>query len=178
MARYFGLFIVGLAAMCAAATPGLAAPKKTDAKFFSKIDGRWKGPGEIVAGKYKGTRFVCDLEGTTPSNAMGMTLDGSCRVGMFSQEMKAEVKVESNSYSGSFLDGADGEGLDVIGGNVSADRVVFTIKRKKLNGAMLARLASENQMNVTISVRVGEELVPVVGMKLSRIDGTAVGSIR
>jgi hypothetical protein len=32
-------------------------------------------------------------------------------------------------------------------------------------------------MNVTVSVRVDKELVPVIGMNLKRIDNIAVGSI-
>ena len=36
---------------------------------------------------------------------------------------------------------------------------------------------SADQMNVTISVRVNSDLVPVIGMNLKRIDGTATGSI-
>jgi hypothetical protein len=40
---------------------------------------------------------------------------------------------------------------------------------------MLARLADEDTMNVTVSVRVEEEMVPVIGMSLKRVD--TVGSI-
>ena len=32
-------------------------------------------------------------------------------------------------------------------------------------------------MNVTVSVRVAQDLVPVIGMSLKRVDGTAVGAI-
>lgn len=32
-------------------------------------------------------------------------------------------------------------------------------------------------MNVTISVRVDKEMVPVIGMSLKRIDATATGSV-
>jgi hypothetical protein len=32
-------------------------------------------------------------------------------------------------------------------------------------------------MNVTISVRVEEAMVPVIGMSLKRVDDTAVGAI-
>jgi len=32
-------------------------------------------------------------------------------------------------------------------------------------------------MNVTVSVRVEDQLVPVIGMSLKRVDGTAVGTI-
>lgn len=156
----------------------LAGASGKDAAFFTKLNGKWKGPGEIVAGKYKGTQFICDFDGSTPKDGLGMTMDGSCRVGVFSQKMSAVINRSGKVYKGQFLDGAAGEGLDVIGGSVTPDRVVLTLKRKQLDGAMLARMANQNQMNVTISVQVNDELVPVIGMKLNRVDGAAVSSIK
>jgi len=91
--------------------------------------------------------------------------------------MSATVERQGRGYKGSFLDGANGEGLDVTAGNVSRDRVALTLNRKQLDGAMLARLADENTLNVTVSVRVGEELVPVIGMSLDRLDPVKVGSV-
>lgn len=157
------------------AAPVLAADK--DEEFFRSIEGQWSGPGEIVAGKYKGTKFVCNLEGTTPEAAIGMTLDGSCRVGVFSQAMKATVTRAGNNYSGKFNDGAEGKGLNVTSGSVSGNRVILGLNRKELNGAMIARVADKYTMNVTVSVRVDQDLIPVIGMSLKRIDNTAVGSI-
>ena len=87
--------------------------------------------------------------------------------------MKATVKRGGRGYTGQFLDGADGEGLDVIAGSVTPSRAVLTLKRKQLDGAMLARLASKNQLNITVSVTVGETLVPVIGMKLDRVNSLA-----
>ncbi|MBC8717445.1 hypothetical protein [Ochrobactrum sp. Marseille-Q0166] len=155
--------------------PVLAADK--DEQFFQTIEGQWSGPGEIVAGKYKGTKFVCNLSGTTPNDTVGMTLDGTCRVGVFSQPMKATVTRVGSSYAGKFNDGAEGKGLNVTSGSVSGNKVVLGLNRKELNGAMLARVADNNTMNVTVSVRVEKELVPVIGMSLKRVDSIAVGSI-
>ena len=78
----------------------------------------------------------------------------------------------AGQYPAAF-DGADGEGLDVIAGSVTPSRAVLTLKRKQLDGAMLARLASKNQLNITVSVTVGETLVPVIGMKLDRVNSLA-----
>ncbi len=58
------------------------------------------GPGEIVAGKYKGTKFTCTLDGTTPAEKAGMTLDGSCRVGIFNQPMKATSRPRRQQLQG------------------------------------------------------------------------------
>ena len=160
----------------ASGLPALAADgSEGDRQFFRSVEGEWVGPGEIVAGKYKGTKFNCSFTGSTPAKKVGMTLDGSCRVGMFTQRMRATVERQGRGYAGKFLDGSAGKGLDVISGSVKGQKVVLGLNRRQLNGAMLARLADEDTMNVTVSVRVEEEMVPVIGMSLKRVD--TVGSI-
>ena len=158
------------------AQPVLA--NERDKPFFQRAAGTWSGPGEIIAGKYKGTKFVCNFDGSTPDRVAGMTLDGSCRVGVFSQKMSATVKFAGNGYRGSFLDGAAGKGLDIIAGNVTGSKGVFTVNRKQLRGAMTARMTGPDTMAVTVSVKVGSQMVQVLGMGLTRVDGAAVGSIK
>lgn len=149
-------------------SPTLSAQAKDDSSFFRSIEGKWTGPGEIVAGKYKGTKFTCTLDGTTPGDTLGITMDGTCRVGVFSQEMKAVIARSGGGYKGAFLDGAAGKGLDIVSGNVTGDRVTMSLNRKKLNGAMLARMDGDDTMHVTISVRVNKDMVRVIGMSLKR----------
>jgi hypothetical protein len=150
-----------------------------DKKFFQSVEGEWVGPGEIVAGKYKGTKFTCNFTGSTPDGKIGMSLDGGCRVGVFTQQMSATIQHKGREgYKGSFMGGATGSGLDIIGGNVvDARKVVFTINRNQLRGVMQARIPDDNSMTVTIAVRVDQQLVPVIGMKLKRVDTVEVGSI-
>lgn len=163
--------IAGLAATALGiAAPHAAAAGERDAAFFHNVEGKWTGPGEIVAGKYKGTKFVCNFEGSTPDGKVGMALDGGCRVGMFTQNMSATVERSGGHYRGTFLDGAKGKGLDVIDGDVSGSKVVFELNRKALNGAMLAHLSDANTMNITISVKVDRQLVPVIGVNLKRVE--------
>ena len=164
-------------AVCLSSSPSPAAER--DRQFFQSVEGTWTGPGEIIAGKYKGTKFVCNFAGTTPAEDLGMTLDGSCRVGVFSQKMTATVKQGGPSgYKGRFMDGAEGTGLDIISGNVVDDsKVVFGINRKQLRGIMQARLPDDQTMTVTVSVRVDKSMVQVIGMNLKRVDGGAVGAI-
>ncbi|MBC7283033.1 hypothetical protein [Hoeflea sp.] len=166
------------AAALLSAQPALSRDK--DAVFFESVAGAWKGPGEIVAGKYKGTKFVCNLAGGEhEGKATGITLDGTCRVGVFNQKMSAVITRKGKTYTGKFLDGSAGEGLDIVSGKVSGDRAVMGINRKTLNGAMIARLNDSETMNVTISVKVGEEMVPVIGMTLKRgAQKIATGAIR
>jgi hypothetical protein len=151
-----------------------------DQAFFERVAGVWKGPGEIVAGKYKGTKFSCNLVGEpVAGKTAGIKLDGTCRVGVFTQPMSALITQNGNTYDGKFLDGADGKGLDIVSGAVSDDKVVVGINRSKLNGVMIARIQDTNTMNVTISVKVEDTMVPVIGLSLARdLDQIAVGSIK
>ena len=165
------LFALGLAAS------GAAAAEK-DRAFFQTAEGSWTGPGEIIAGKYKGTKFNCTFEGSQPAKSVGLTLDGGCRVGLFNQKLTATVQKRGERYEGTFMDGAKGKGLDIVAGNVTdASKVVLAINRQQLNGVMQARIAGDDSMVVTVSVRVEKELVPVIGVSLKRVDTTAVGSI-
>lgn len=166
-----------IATLAASVLPA-SADNARDARFFSQIEGQWRGPGEIVAGKYKGTKFICEFDGSVPASKLGMALDGGCRVGLFNQKMRASIERNGRAYVGTFLDGAQGEGLDITAGSVTHDRVALTLNRKQLNGAMLARLADDNKLNVTVSVRVGGELVPVIGMSLDRTGSVHAGSAR
>ncbi|HEY6630213.1 MAG TPA: hypothetical protein VIZ90_02065 [Rhizobiaceae bacterium] len=168
---------VSVAIVAVAGQP--AAAGERDRQFFRSIEGSWAGPGEIVAGKYKGTKFNCTFAGSTPVKKLGMALDGGCRVGVFTQKMSASVVQNRKvGYEGRFMDGAEGSGLDIVSGNVVNDRkVVFAINRNALRGIMQARLPDDNTMNVTVSVRVDDDMVPVIGMKLKRVDDAPVGAI-
>ncbi|CAD7035460.1 conserved exported protein of unknown function [Pseudorhizobium banfieldiae] len=180
---YLRIFSVigGLAAAFVAdsamAPDASAAPR--DKAFFQSVAGTWKGPGEIVAGKYKGTKFNCSLTGQSVSSTeAGIKLDGTCRVGVFKQPMSAVITQNGKGYKGQFLDGADGKGLDIVSGAVNGDKVVVGINRAQLNGAMVASLRDPNTMNITISVKVEDQMIPVIGLTLDRdLDSIAVGSI-
>jgi len=93
--RFFSLF-GGLAALTLVTTVPAFAPQaeaaSRDQVFFQSVAGAWKGPGEIVAGKYKGTKFNCSLTGSpSPEGDTGIKLDGTCRVGVFQQPMTAII---------------------------------------------------------------------------------------
>ena len=101
--------ILSLAASVAVAAGAAqpAAAGERDRTFFQSVEGSWAGAGEIVAGKYKGTKFTCTFAGTTPAKKLGMALDGGCRVGVFMQKMSASVIQSGKAgYEGRFMDGA------------------------------------------------------------------------
>lgn len=141
-----------------------------ESRFFRSVEGKWAGPGEIVAGKYKGTKFTCVFNGENPIRKVGMKIDGYCRVGLFSQPMNAIIHKASRGYDGRFLDGEAGEGMDIVGGRFSRNKLIVNIKRKDLRGVLVASKDNENHMQMTISVRVDGKLVPVIGMRLDRTD--------
>ena len=91
--------------------------------------------------------------------------------------MSATIERRGKSYRGSFMDGAAGKGLDVVSGNVVGNKVVLGLNRKQLNGAMIARLSADNKMTVTVSVRVEQQMIPVIGVNLTRVDAAGVGSV-
>jgi hypothetical protein len=156
---------------------GAASASENDRRFFDAVAGQWSGPGEIVAGRYAGTKFVCNFTGNSSNGTIGMSLDGGCRVGLFTQRMSANIERQGRSgYRGTFMDGSEGEGLDVVSGSVSPNEVIFALNRNALNGAMQARLAGPDTMHVTVSVRVDNTMVPVIGVNLKRVDGQSVGS--
>jgi len=137
--------------------------------FFRALDGKWRGSGEVVAGKYKGTRFQCNFNSLSGLATIDLLLDGTCRMGLFSQSLKAQVRGSKNGVlSGSFNDGARGEGMDITAGKIGKDHVVLDLLRDNLQGKMLAQLKNKNTMHITLSVKVSEHFIPVVGLDLQR----------
>ena len=170
------IFLIIMATISALVTASVA--QASESRFYQKIQGKWSGPGEIVAGKYKGTKFVCTFDGASPDRNIGMDIDGSCRVGVFSTPMTAEIIKKAGKYIGAFLDGEKGDGMDVTGGRYTRDRLVVNIKRNNLDSIMVAKLKNDNALNVTISVKHHDRLIPVIGMNLSRkSDSIVTGSV-
>jgi len=165
------ILVMRLPALCLAGAlaflPGFAAAGES--AFYRGVAGEWEGPGEIVAGKYKGTKFNCALNGAAQGGGDGFSLTGNCRVGVFNQPIRASVSSSARGLTGRFLDGEAGEGMDIVGGRYSQARLTVNVKRKDLRGVMSARLAGANKLNITISVNVDGDLVPVIGMSLDRV---------
>lgn len=174
----FRLSSTFFAALVAAGLAGtaVASASETERRFFDSVAGQWSGPGEIVAGRYAGTKFMCNFTGATPIGVLGMSLEGGCRVGLFTQRMSANIERHGRAYRGTFMDGSQGEGLDVTGGQVTNGQVMFSLNRNALNGAMQAKLTDPDTMHVTVSVRVDDTMVPVIGVNLKRVDQRSVGS--
>jgi hypothetical protein len=122
-----------------AASPSSA--RDADAVFFESVAGVWKGPGEIVAGKYKGTKFVCNLTGDPK---------GKCRGHSWTEPLPGRrlqpENVGRHHPQGQGLHRPLSRRIGRQPGSTSSrarsagDRAVMGINRKTLNGAMIARL--------------------------------------
>lgn len=172
MRALFSSFLIVLSLLIV--LPAAASEKQ----FFKNIQGEWSGPGQIVAGKYKGTKFVCNFGGSNPDTKTGMLIDGSCRVGVFPQKMNAEIVKTAGKFVGKFLDGQNGDGMDVRDGRYTKNRLVVDIKRHNLDAIMVANLQDPNQLKITVSVKHKDRLIPVIGMNLGRVsDQIVTGSV-
>ena len=112
-----------------AGAPSPAHASEKDKRFFSNIEGQWSGPGEIVAGKYKGTKFTCNFTGATPNGKVGMSLDGGCRVGLFTQRMSATVEHADLAVGRRALEIAGEAGALVLAGDDLARPRPFALDR-------------------------------------------------
>jgi len=132
------------------------------------FEGDWSGTGKVIAGKYKGAKFNCALSGAAEDTIIGMTLEGRCRSGIFSQAMKARIVRGTQGYYGTFNDGARRNGLDITAGKVSKNHMILSLYHEKLNGVMTAHLKNTASLDITLAVQVQNALVPLIDMKLKR----------
>lgn len=161
-------------------SPVAALAENADNSFFNDVAGRWQGPGKIIEGKLKGKRFKCTLNGL-PAKAPeeGFRLEGSCRAGLLSHKVTAAFLRDGEGYRGHFLDGAEGEGLDVTGGVIKDRTAIIDVEREKVKGAIVTNLMSDEHLNITVMIRGHTKFVPVIGLSLKRqTDNTTVGAIK
>ncbi|KAA6405949.1 hypothetical protein [Candidatus Tokpelaia sp.] len=166
MQRVLAFFLIFLSVFM-----NLPAAQAVDyrAAFLQSVRGQWSGKGEVVAGRYKGIKFSCKLSTPTAENEMEMNLDGTCRTGIFSQPVKARISRRGSTFHGSFNEGAQANGLDIIAGAIHKNHMTLELNRDKLNGNIIARLEGDNLLHITLAVKIDEEIIPVIGMDLNRI---------
>ncbi|WP_176083271.1 hypothetical protein [Martelella sp. HB161492] len=157
-----------------------ARAESEGSSFFTAVAGAWSGKGEIIEGTMKGKRFSCFLDGTPLAGQQtGFSLNGSCRSGLFSKHVEAIFEKDDQGFTGRFLDGADGEGLDVTGGSVTPRQAVLDISRENIDGALITTLDGDDRLNITISLFGASRLIPVIELSMERtLDSHTVGAIR
>ena len=151
----------------------LATAQNADAQdinmneYFESIQGKWAGKGEVIAGKYKNTKFICNINGKTPET-IGMDIDGDCRIGFISQKISAFVEKNHNLYRGEFLGGAEGNGLDIIGGVLKDEKFTAYLVRDNLGGTIEINGQKKDNMKIDIAIEYQEQLYPIIVLNMVR----------
>jgi len=90
--------------------PDTAGAASQEELFSGRLKGNGAAPERLLPAKYKGEKFTCTFTGVFETAETGMTLDGICRSGIFSQLMKARFVRNTDGYSGAFNEGRTGAG--------------------------------------------------------------------
>ena len=160
------------------ATPAVAdATRGGDdpAHFMNRFSGEWRGSGRVLVGPDHGTKFHCALAGDPSRSEMSFVMSGKCWIGQLSAPVRARLRYngDSDRYYGAFLDGAAGNGVDIIGAQ-SGEGFVMKLSRGMAQGRLTAEPVGRNQMKVMISLvdRSNDREIPVVAMGFAK-EGSA-----
>jgi hypothetical protein len=159
-----------------ACTP-LAPANAGDAEeFMQRFSGEWLGTGQILVGSENGLKFHCALNGDPSRTQLTFGMTGHCWMGMLSAPVYAQIRynADTNRFYGAFMDGAEGDGVDVVGKR-AGDGFSMQLVRGPTQGRLTAETVSPDQMTVMIFYkdrRRNREL-PVVAMGFARKDSGA-----
>jgi hypothetical protein len=163
-------------ALSTALALGAAAPAAAEdaVTFMERFGGKWVGTGQILVGA--SAEFACELNGNPKSGQSTFDMTGTCRMGSMGAAIHARMhyNADTKSYYGTFLGGAEGDGVDLIGTRAGNG---FSLKlvRGSTQGRLTAETSSADEMKVVIyyrNMRTDQEL-PVVAMGLSRVQKAA-----
>lgn len=170
--------VLALALLAALST---AAPASADdaADFVGKFSGEWLGTGQLLFGPQFGTKFHCELNGTPSKSQLTFGMKGRCWMGNISGPVHAQLRynAHTNSFHGEFMDGSEGNGVDVVGGGRVGEGFTLRLSRGTTQGKLVAEAVNADQMTVMLSVRdrVNERDFPVVAMGFTRKTASELG---
>src|SRR3712207_205128 len=104
-----------LAALC---FQGASARAADDAgEFMARFSGEWLGTGQLLVGAENGLTFSCELDGAPSRTRLTFAMKGRCWMGALSAPVNATLRynAETNRFYGTFMDGSQGNGLDIVG---------------------------------------------------------------
>ena len=163
-------------ALSAALALGAALPAAAEdsVAFMERFGGKWVGTGQLLVGN--SAEFACELNGMPKAGQSTFDMTGTCRMGSMGAAIHARMhyNVETRSYYGTFLGGAEGDGVDLIGTR-AGDGFSLKLVRGSTQGRLTAETSSADEMKVVIyyrNMRTDEEL-PVVAMGFSRVQKAA-----
>ena len=146
------------------------------ASFMDRFSGEWRGTGRVLVGPAHGTKFHCALAGD-PGGAISFLMTGKCWIGSLSAPVRARLRynADTDRYYGAFLEGRDGNGVDIVGAR-AGDGFVMNLARGMAQGRLTAEPVGETQMKVMISLidRGNDREIPVVAMGFAREGATSL----
>ena len=140
-------------------------------ELMTRFSGEWVGTGLLLFGPQYGTEFQCELKGEPSASRVNFDLGGRCSIGILSAPVTARLRynADTRQYFGEFLDGADGQGADIVGAQ-AGDGISLRLMRGRLQGRLTAETVNADQMKVMLFYRDIENNrdLPVVAMGFAR----------
>ena len=139
-------------AVLALSLPAAASAEENDAVLFmEQFSGEWLGTGRLLVGPKTDLKFHCALDGDPSRTELTFGLNGKCWAGKLSGRFFARLhfNAETNRFYGDFLNGAEANGVDVVGER-KGDGFSLLLSRGMAKGELIAKPAGRNKMTITI----------------------------
>jgi hypothetical protein len=148
------------------------------ADFMQRFSGEWLGTGKLLFGEESGLEFHCELKGDPSRTQLTFGMTGRCWMGNLSGAVNARLHYnsETNQFYGAFLDGAEGDGLDVVAAR-AGDGFSMRLIRGAAQGRLTAEAVNRDQLRVMMYYydRANDRELPVVAMGFTRSEAGAMG---
>lgn len=167
-------------ALAATLAAGVSLPARADdaADFMARFTGEWLGSGQLLVGSESGLKFDCELDGNPSRTQLTFAMKGRCWMGALSAPVHAKMRynAETNRFYGEFMDGAQGDGLDIVGARAGED-FSLQLTRGPAQGRLTAETVNPDQMKITIFLRdrANDRELPVAAMGFTRKEAGAIG---
>lgn len=160
---------LALATALLAATAAVPARADDAAEFMRRFSGEWLGTGQLLFGSDNGAKFHCELKGDPSRSQLTFAMSGRCWMGSLSAPVHASMRYNADTarFYGEFMDGAEGDGVDIIGMRAGED---FSLKltRGPAQGRLEAATVNDDQMRVTMFYRFRNQDIAVAAMGFTR----------
>ena len=152
---------------------GLLSPARAadPTAFMAKFSGEWLGTGQLLIGSDNGLQFHCSLNGDPSRTRLTFGMTGRCWMGQLSAPVHAQLRfyAEGDRFYGEFMDGAEGDGVDVVGERVG-EGFAMQLSRGSAQGRLTADAVNADQLKVMLFYhsRAHNQNIPVVAMGFTR----------
>ena len=146
--------------------------------FMQKFSGDWLGTGQLLFGPQFGTKFNCELEGSPNKTQLVFGMHGRCWMGSMVGPVHAQLRynAETNRFYGEFMDGGDGNGVDIVGLR-DGEGFTLNLTRGPIQGKLVAAAVGGDQMTMMLSIRdkAHDRDFPVIAMGFTRKSASELG---